>query len=274
MNRYRLSLTSKDLHQLLTTAAAGVLFLVLALSAQQAPRTEYYRSEVTFRQGIKLFPYEVHEADYLKVDYDDQGLVRLLSWYTREDSLTMTRSYEYWEDDGSIKRLFELTADSLIIREVLFGDEPRSREFIEYLYGVDFVPDFRNRYTEVRVDSSNRVVSYKIMSIQGQLIGGVFLDYDSSGFLMNETWFQSQQDAAGQEQLKRVREFRYIFHRDTGEQEVIERGREGQVVSHIRLTVDPHIRSGWNLGVPLEELVDTTTASPESVPESTEGGER
>jgi len=237
----------------------GIFLLTVLLSSQQPARTEYYRSETTFRQGIKLFPFEVHEADYLKVAYDDQGFVWLMSWHTREDLLIKTRSYEYWEDDKSIKRLLELTPDSLIIREVLFGDEPKSREFIEYAYGVEFVPDFRNRFTEVRVDSTFRVMSYKFMSTQGQLIGAVFLDYDSLGFLTNETWFQG-------EKMRRVREFRYIFHRDTGEQEVIERGREGQVVSHVRIKTDPHKRTGWGLGVDLEELLDTTATKPEAAP--------
>ncbi|UCD38730.1 MAG: hypothetical protein JSW54_04420, partial [Fidelibacterota bacterium] len=232
----------KDLRGFFPSVIAGLLLQAVSLPAQQAaPHTEYYRSEETFRQGIKLFPFEVHEADYLKVIYDDLGLVRLISWHTPEDSLIMTRSYEYWEDDGSVKRLLELTPDSLIIREVLFGDEPRSREFIEHVYGVGFVPDFRNRFTEVRVDSTFQVVSYRIMSIQGQLIGAVFLDYDSLGFLTNETWFQG-------EDMRRVREFRYVFHRDTGEQEVIERGPDGQVVSHVRIRTDPHKRAGWGLG--------------------------
>ncbi len=82
------------------------MLLAVSLPARQAaPRTEYYRSEETFRQGIKLFPFEIHEADYLKVVYDDQDFVRLMSWHTREDSLIMTRSYEYWEDDGSVSGL-------------------------------------------------------------------------------------------------------------------------------------------------------------------------
>ncbi|UCH62677.1 MAG: hypothetical protein JSU77_12965 [Fidelibacterota bacterium] len=238
---------------------AGIFLLTALLYPQQSAHTEYYRSEMKFRQGIKLFPFEIHEADYLKVVHDDQGFVRFMSWHTKEDSLIKIRLYEYWEDDNSVKRLLELTPDSLIIREVLFGDEPRSREFIEYAYGVEFVPDFRNRFTEVRVDSAFRVVSYKFMSAQGQLIGAAFLDYDSLGFLTNETWFQG-------EKMRRVREFRYIFHRDTGEQEVIERGREGQVVSHVRIKTDPHKKTGWGLGVDVEELLDTTTVKPETVP--------
>lgn len=247
---------------------AGLLFLLALLPAQQVPpRTEYYRNEEAFRAGIKLFPFEVHEGDYLRVIYDEKDFVRLMSWHTREDSLLKTRSYEYWEDDGSVKRLLELTPDSLIIREVLFGDEPKSREFIGYLYGVEFVPDFRNRFTEVRVDSVQRTVSYRIMSTQGQQLGAVFLDYDSLGFLTNETWFQG-------EELKRVREFRYIFHRDTGEQEVIERGREGQVISHVRIKTDPHKVPGWGLGAEVEQLIDTTTATPEvAQPDSVKEGE-
>lgn len=238
-----------DYHIVLLLACVVLPSLLTAQS--ELPRTEYFRNEDTFRQGIKLFPFEVHEDDYLKVMYDDLGLVRLMSWYTREDSLLKTRSYEYWEDDGSVKRLLELTADSLMIREVLFGDEPKSREFIEYLYGVEFVPDFRNRFTEVRVDSLQRTASYRVMSAQGEQIGAVFMDYDSLGFLTNETWFQGTG-------MKRVREFRYIFHRESGEQEIIERGREGQVVSHVRVKKDPHQTEGWGLGMETEQIQDTT----------------
>ncbi|MFB0517028.1 MAG: hypothetical protein ACETWG_10575 [Candidatus Neomarinimicrobiota bacterium] len=252
-----MSFTSANLKRRIPFIVAGLLLAIgLSHSQQTPPRTEYYRDEAAFRAGIKLFPFEIHEGDYLKVFYDDRGFVQLMSWHTREDSLIKTRSYEYWEDDLSIKRLLELTPDSLIIREVLFGDEPKSREFIEHVYGVEFVPDFRNRFTEVRVDSAQRTASYKIMSTQGELIGAVFLDYDSLGFLTNETWFQG-------EDIKRVREFRYIFHRDTGEQEVIERGREGQVVSHVRIKTDPHRRPGYGLGVEMEQLLDTTAALPQ-----------
>lgn len=254
---------NRDIVLLLTVAVLAGL-----LAAQSVfPRSEYFRNEATFRQGIKLFPFEIHEDDYLKVMYDELGFVRLMSWHTRTDSLLMTRSYEYWEDDGSVKRLLELSPDSLIIREVLFGDEPKSREFIEYLYGVDFVPDFRNRFTEVRVDSLQRTASYKIMSAQGQQIGAVFMDYDSLGFLTNETWFQGKA-------MKRVREFRYIFHRDTGEQEVIERGREGQVVSHVRIKKDPHQTAGWGLGMEAEQMLETQPSQPEiTVPDTTAKGE-
>ncbi len=237
--------------------ALPALLLGIAVLAAQShpPRADYYRDESGFRAGIKLFPFEVHEDDYLKVDLDNLGFVQLMSWYTRTDSLQKTRSYEYWQNspagraaDGSIKRMLELTADSLIIREVLFGDEPKSREFIAYAYGVDFVADFRNRFTEVRVDSAQHITSYRILSTQGELIGAIFLDYDSLGFLTNETWFQG-------DEMKRVREFRYIFHRDTPEQEVIERGRAGQVVSHVRIKTDPHRRPGYGLGVTPEVLL-------------------
>jgi hypothetical protein len=233
--------------------------LTLLFAQEPTSRTEFFRTEEAFRQGIKLFPFEVHEDDYLKVVYDERGFVQLLSWHTREDSLLMTRSYEYWEDDASIKRLLELTPDSLIIREVLFGDEPKSREFIEHVYGVEFVPDFRNRFTEIRVDSTGRTASYKVRTIQGELLGAGFMDYDSLGFLTNETWFQG-------EDMTRVREFRYKFHRETGEQEVIERGRGGQVVSHVRIKTDPRQREGYGLGMEVEGLMDTTTVSPPEAP--------
>ncbi len=227
----------------------GVLCLGNLTGRNQGPRTEYFRSEQTFKQGLRLFPFEIHDADYLKVDYDQHGFVDLMAWYTSEDSLLKTRSYEYWPDDFSVKRMLELTADSVIVREMLFGDELRSRQFIEYVYGVDFVSDFRDRFTEIFYDSSKTQVAFKIMSTRGNMIGAIFFDYDSLGYLTNETWFQG-------DQLKRVREFRYVFHRESSEQEVIERGKEGQVVSHVRIKTNPHQRVPvTGLGVEAGELL-------------------
>ena len=110
--------------------------------------------------------------------------------------------------------------------------------------------DFRNLFTEVRVASARCITSYRIMSTQGELIGAVFLDYDILGFLTNETWFQG-------DEMKQVREFRYVFHRDMGEQEVIERGRAGQVVIHVRIKTDLHRRPGYGLGVTPEVLLES-----------------
>ena len=239
--------TSNIIGLLLTLAAVPMLLW----SQESARRTEFFRSETAFKRGMELFPFEVHEDDYLKVEYNERDFVSAMYWYSREDSLKRSRTYTYWPDDMSVQRMLEFTPDSLIQRELLFGDEPKSREVISYIYGVDYVSDFRDRFTEVIYNSSQVIVAYKIMATQGQLIAAVFLDYDSLGFLTNESWFHS-------DQMQRVREFRYIFHRDTGQQEVIERGRDGQVVSHVRIELDPHRRPGFGLGDSIENILDST----------------
>jgi len=247
-----------------TAVLAGLLAAGLYAQAD-SPEVEYYRDETAFKQGLELFPFEIYEDDFLKVVYNDLGFVSEFRWYTRADHLLRIRTYEYWDDDHSVKRMLEQTADSLILRELLFGDEPRSREFIKYLVGGEVVADFRDRFTEVIYDSLQTPVTYKIMSTQGQLIGAIFLDYDSLGYLVHETWFQGRP-------MERIREFRYIFHRDTGEVELIERGREGQVVSHVRLQ-DPHRVTGdkLGLGADLLEAPPDTLAPADSLERANEG---
>jgi hypothetical protein len=205
----------------------------IVLHAHAPQRVEYYRSEDTFRAGLKLFDFEIRDTDYLEVIYSDLGFVDSFRWFTKTDSLIKSRLYEYWEDDLSVKRLLETTPDSLILRELLFGDELKSRQFIEYAFGVDVVADFRDRFTEVIYDSMMTIVAYKIMSTQGNILGAIFFDYDSLGYLINETWFKGNE-------MDRVREFRYKFDHTTGTQEVIERGIGGQVVSHVLIKGNPH----------------------------------
>ncbi len=249
--------------------AAGLLLLTTLLLAQESgPRTEFYRDEEAFKRGIKLFPFEIHDDDYLNVAYDDLGFVGRLEWYSREDQILKTRTYAYWPDDNSVKRMLEFTPDSLILRELLFGDEPRSRELIAFIYGVDFVSDFRDRFTEVIYDTIQIAVAYKIMSTQGNLIGAIFLDYDSLGYLVGETWFRGDDPQGPLRGMQRVREFQYVFHRDTGEQEVIERGGEGQVISHVRIQ-DPHRVTAGELNLDIVEQADSLQVDPQ---EATPGG--
>ncbi len=213
--------------------ATAMLAFPVLLDGQSQPRIEYYRTEDSFRAGLKLFDFEIRDADYMEVLYNNLGFVDSFRWYTKTDTLLKSRLYEYWADDLSVKRLLEITPDSLILRELLFGDELKSRQFIEYAFGVDVVADFRDRFTEVIYDSILTIAAYKIMSTQGNILGAIFFDYDSLGYLINETWFKGNE-------MNRVREFRYKFDHATGTQEVIERGMEGQVVSHVLIRGDPH----------------------------------
>ena len=231
--------------------------LLMAEVQGDRQKIEYYRNETAFKRGIELFQFEVHEQDYLEVVYNDRGFVQSLLWYSRLDTLQKSRDYTYWPDDMSVKRMIEYTADSLILRELLFGDEPKSREVISYLYGIDQVADFRDRFTEVIYDSNRVIVAYKIMATHGERIAAVFLDYDSLGYLTNESWFQG-------EPMKLARSFRYIFHRDSGEQEVIERGRDGQVVSHVRINLNANRVRGYGLGDSMENLLKIPARKPET----------
>ena len=236
-----------------------VLGLVTGLLAQQgANAISYYRDETAFRRGLKLFDFEIHQAGYLQVVNNEHGVVKRMNWYSRGDSLKATRTYSYWEDDLSIKRILDTRSDSVIIRELLFGDDRTSHEFIRFVYGPTFLTDYRDRFTEVIYDSTSTISAYKFMSTQGELIGAIFLDYDSTGFLIGESWFHGPK-------MNRVREFHYRFHRKTGDLKVIERGRGGQVTSHIKIKIDPHRPSadGVGLGIDLEHLMNTSV--PDSV---------
>lgn len=236
----------------------ALALVTVLLSQQGANAISYYRDETAFRRGLKLFDFEIHQAGYLQVINNEHGVVRLMNWYSRSDSLKATRTYTYWEDDLSVKRILDMRSDSVIIKELLFGDERTSHEFIRYVYGPTFLTDYRDRFTEVIYDSTSTISAYKFMSTQGELIGAIFLDYDSTGFLISESWFHGPK-------MNRVREFHYRFHRDTGELEVIERGRGGQVTSHIKITIDPHRpkTDGVGLGIDLEHLMNTS--APDSV---------
>ena len=65
--------------------------------------------------------------------------------------------------------------------------------------------------------------------------------------------------------MRRVREFQYIFHRDTGVQEVVERGSEGQVVSHVRIQ-DPHRVSAGQLNLDIVAPADSLQVVPQEAP--------
>ena len=77
--------------------------------------------------------------------------------------------------------------------------------------------------TEVYYDESFNLIAYRFLTINGNMIGSIFKEYDDMGHLSVETWTQGESN-------KVVREFRSTFDSKNGYYQLFERDKSGQIV--------------------------------------------
>ena len=172
--------------------------------------------------GIKLFHHSMDDAVKLHVQRDVLGKVLYIDWQMEgESEKSRRREFEYF-DDGLLLKLTDKINNEVHI-ETLFGGNEMGSLFIEYLFTPGFIPQHYTYYTEIFY-YNNRASVYKFISMNGHVIGIIYKEFDDKDHLIREAWCKG-------ETSKILREFTSIFDPTTGDYKLIERDRNGKIVT-------------------------------------------
>ena len=162
------------------------------------------------------------DAGKMTVQRDMLGNVLFINWQVvGERDMIRRREFEYF-DDGLLSKLIDKINDE-VIYETLYGENELGSNFFEYLFSPGFIPRNYNYQTEVFY-KYNRPSTYKFTSMNGHVIGTIYMEFDEKGHLIRETWCKG-------ETSKILREFTSIFNLEAGGYKLIERDRKGNIVS-------------------------------------------
>ena len=188
------------------------------------PHIEYYANFSDMYQDIRLFHDLKNNSNKITVKRDTLGKVLSIYWRIESDSIQIwQRNFEY-NDDGLLSILIDKIDNKLII-ERLYGANAIGEIFLDYKFSKGFIPRKYNYYTEVFYH--NYLPSeYKIISMNGHIIGKISKEYDSKGHLIREIW-------SGGKTNKILREFTSKFNSANGHYELLEKDSNGEIISHI-----------------------------------------
>ena len=77
--------------------------------------------------------------------------------------------------------------------------------------------------TEIYYDSDFRIIAYRFLTLNGDLIGSIYKTYNTKGNLMRELWTQGHDDRV-------VREFSSSYDDSNNSYRIIEIGKGGKLI--------------------------------------------
>ena len=183
---------------------------------------EYYSNFPEMYQDIRLFHDSMNDAGKMKVQRDVLGKVLYIDWKVEDEiDKTRRREFEYF-DDGLLSKLIDKIDDDVVF-ETHFGGNELGTAFFEYIFSPGFIPQKYNYFTEVYY-LNNRPSAYKFISMNGHVIGTIYKEFDKKDHLIREAWCKG-------ETSKILREFTSIFDPTNGGYKLIERDRNGKIVT-------------------------------------------
>ncbi|MEE9166154.1 MAG: Ig-like domain-containing protein [Candidatus Neomarinimicrobiota bacterium] len=166
-----------------------LLFFAASFAVEVEEEVRFYRSEEDFRRGIEVSRNRLGQSPFLEVVYDEFENVLFKRFYRKINSLTEFEEFTYDPETNSLMEKSVYTADSTLIRRFLFGPgEEMSERFIRYIYGVEQLKEFEDRFTAVDYVDGIHPIVYRFFDIDAFLYGLINLTHGSNEGLRQEDW--------------------------------------------------------------------------------------
>ena len=168
----------------------SIFTLALCLFALSEDQTKYYQSEAEFLSDQPVSKYKVSGKIYIRADFDSQGKLILKSIINEQGDMTRFERYTYADstDDLSTKEI--LINDTVMVQKTTFGHEEKTEAYIEYVYGVDTVKRWNDRFTIQTFNKSGRVETYQFLDVDAFEYGNIRFEYDSLGYMSKQEWIK------------------------------------------------------------------------------------
>ena len=182
--------------------------------------TRYYSDYNALMKGFNAFSNESNLGK-MKVSRNNQGSILSIEWSNEADTLTRIREFSYYSD-GLLESIKD-KIDGKVYFENFFGNNDISNKFYQYIFSDSFKPLHYDHMTEIYYDSDFRIIAYRFLTLNGDLIGSIYKTYNTKGNLMRELWTQGHDDRV-------VREFSSSYDDSNNSYRIIEIGKGGKLI--------------------------------------------
>jgi len=218
-----------------------LLFALIASASNTTIR--YFLTELDFRSNQPVPESEVRYKDYISAEYENNNIIKKL-YVNRRGETTRAELFLY-DSTNTLKSTNVYLPNDQLVRQILFGLEEKAVEYIEYVYGVDTVKDWTDRFSILDFNEESLLKSHGFFDVNAFRYGHVEFEYDSTGRLTHEAWVRHP---AG----KTMRWWDHIFDPETQLTRIMEFDSNGVLVQDFQLSPDGTESIFW-----YTELVDS-----------------
>ena len=159
------------------------------------------------------------EDKFIRAIKDGDNKIIYLDWLSIEDSILHSRFNDYFED-GLLAATRE-RMNGILTKDIIYGINKYSKEFMSYLYDTNFSISHYNSYTEILYESNQDINELNFYTLNNKLLGSINYTYDDNRRLVHEEWY---------DRGNKLRHFTCTYELGAGKYRVTERDGDGNIV--------------------------------------------
>ena len=205
-------------------------FILLFLTAGER-QVKYFFTDHDFLTGHNVPKSEIINKNHVRAEYDQLDRLILKSHINRSGEVLSLEQYNYIDSNTAIRQKDLVDESGHIFYQTVFGREPQSISYIEWVFGVDSVKKWDDRFTTSDLNEMDKPDNYRFYDVDAFEYGGKELDYDSLGRVKRDEWFRRPDN-------KSMHKFLYKFYDDINITHMFEYDSNGVLIMDVKLSPD------------------------------------
>jgi len=207
----------------------SVLLIGLIASASTVT-TRFFLSELDFMSNHPVPESSTRFKPHISADYDENNNIFKKFNVDSKGDIKQIEIFSY-DSLGILKSKDIYLSENFLEQKMLFGLESKAVDYIEYVYGVDTVKDWTDRFSILDYNELNQLTNHAFFDVNAFLYGNAHYEYDSLGYLSKEEWIR-------QPSGKTMRWWNHYFDPVTHLTRIMEYDSNGVLVQDFRLSPD------------------------------------
>ena len=204
-------------------------------------QVKYFLSELDFLANNNVPKSEVVRKSHIRAEYDALNRLTRKSFIDRTGKSIGTEQYTYL-DTATVARQKELiNAEGELFHKTIFGREPQSVSYIEWVFGVDSVKRWNDRFTTSNINTNIKPKDYRFFDVDAFEYGGKEFDYDSLGRVIRDEWLRRPDG-------KSMHKFLFKYYDDLDITHMFEYDSNGVLIMDVKLSPDGTEAVFWFTG--------------------------
>jgi len=215
---------------------------------------KYFLSERDFLTGKSVPKSEVVRKPHIRAEYDDLDRLIVKSYIDRSGKSVNQEQYSYIDTNETIRQKDFVDVTGNIYQQTIFGRESHSVSYIEWVFGVDSVKKWDDRFTTSKLNKINKPDNYRFFDVDAFEYGGKEFDYDSLGRVIRDEWFRRPDG-------KSMHKFLFKYYDDLDITHMFEYDSNGVLIMDVKLSPDGTEAVFWFTGPPDTSYINTSAIS-------------
>ena len=208
-----------------------LLILVLIFLSANERYIKYFINELAFITGNNIPKTEILRKSHIRAEYDNLDRLLIKSLISAKGEVLKQEEYSYIDQKKSIRRKDLVDKDGHVYYKTIFGRESESLSYIEWVFGIDSVNKWNDRFTTSELNKLDKPENYRFFDVDAFEYGGKIFDYDTFGRTTRDEWFRRPDG-------KSMHKFLYKYYDDSGITHLFEYDSSGVLIMDVKLSPD------------------------------------